>query len=66
MIKHQHHLHESRIFVSGPAVLGPEGESRIYTTFLEMRKLLEEYPPSWYSDALRERADSLLRDMGKY
>ncbi len=59
-------LHEPRIFASGPAVLGPEGESRICNAFLEMRKLLEEYSPSWYSNALRERADAILRDMGRH
>ena len=36
-------------------------EKPLYAAFLEMRNLLEEYAPSWYSDALRNEVEAIVQ-----
>ena len=36
-------------------------EKSQYAAFLEMRNLLEEYAPSWYSDALRNEVEAIVQ-----
>ena len=45
----------------GQNVRKPEREEKLYDTFLKMRDLLEEYAPSWYSDALRQRVEAIVQ-----
>jgi len=39
----------------------PASGTPFYVTFIEMRDLLEDYAPSWYSDELRHRVESILQ-----
>ena len=39
-------------------------EKSLYAAFLEMRNLLEEYAPFWYSDALRKDVEAIVRNEG--
>ena len=39
-------------------------EKSLYAAFLEMRNLLEEYGPFWYSDALRKEVEAIVRNEG--
>lgn len=43
----------------------PELLQEMYDTWLQMRNLLEQYAPSWYSDTLRERVEALKGQMNK-
>jgi hypothetical protein len=47
----------NRVVRSDPAV-----SPRLYRAFLEMRGLLEDYAPVWYTEALHERAEAIIRD----
>jgi hypothetical protein len=47
----------------GPAVREPEVEDKLYETLLKMRDLLEGYAPSWYSDDLRERVETVVQQI---
>jgi len=58
-------FHESRLHASAPAVLEPRLEEELYETFLKMRDLLEGYAPSWYPEDLREKAEAVVRHIGK-
>ena len=37
-------------------------EKPLYAAFLEMRNLLEEYAPSWYSDGLRQEVEAIMQN----
>ena len=39
-------------------------EKPLYAAFLEMRNLLEEYSPFWYSEALRKEVETIVRNEG--
>lgn len=45
----------------GPNLREPMLEKPLYATLLEMRDLLENYAPSWYSDALRQKVEAILQ-----
>ena len=47
----------NRVFHSDPAL-----QARVYRLFLEMRELLEHYAPLWYTEALHERAEAIIRE----
>lgn len=44
----------------------PELIARVFDAFFEMRELLEDHAPSWYSEALHEKAEVLRRDLEKW
>jgi len=49
----------NRVFHSDPAL-----RARVYRLFLEMRELLEHYSPFWYTEALHQKAEAIIREYG--
>lgn len=49
----------NRVAYSSPAV-----QARLYNAFLELHGLLEDYAPVWYTEALHETADAIIRECG--
>jgi hypothetical protein len=48
-----------------PAFSQAEPQKEMEETFLKLYDLLEQYAPPWYSDQLREEAESVLRQKEK-
>jgi len=48
-----------------PGFAPPERQEGIEQTFLKLFDLLEQYAPAWYSDSLREKTESVRRQIGK-
>lgn len=42
-----------------------ELQEEMEETFVKLCDLLEQYAPAWYSDRLRERTESVRRQIGK-
>jgi hypothetical protein len=42
-----------------------EAQEDLYGTFLDMRDLLEDYAPCWYSENLRERVEAVVSRTGR-
>jgi hypothetical protein len=65
MITNRSPFRESQCPAVQPTVRDPAMEEKLYDTFVKMRDLLEEYAPRWYSDDLREKAEAVVRRLGK-
>jgi hypothetical protein len=37
-------------------------QAKVYTVFLEMRDLLEDFAPLWYPETLQRRAEGIVRE----
>lgn len=58
-------LLEDQLLVGRGSVDDPKLIARVYKTFFEMRGILEDYGPSWYSENLHKQVEGIVRDLKK-
>jgi hypothetical protein len=65
MIPNRSQFRETKLRAREPGFSQPELQEEMETTFRKLSDLLEQYAPSWYSDQLREKTESVRRHIGK-
>lgn len=53
---------EHQILANWVVYSNPVVQARLYKAFLEMRGLLEDYAPVWYTEVLHEKAEAIIRE----
>lgn len=65
MIPSRSQFREIRLPAHEPGLSQPELQEEMEETFLKLCDLLEQYAPGWYSNQLREKTESVRRQIGK-
>jgi len=65
MIPNRSQFGERKLPAHEPGFSQPELQEEMEKTFRKLSDLLEQYAPTWYSDQLREKTESVRRHIGK-